>query len=370
MHSRSFIKLILVQIREFYREPAVLFWSFLFPILMAWGLGIAFNKKPEVTKTIALVINQNGSTEDFEGFSKNVNFDKKLDSINKTYFYNINYGNENLGVTHFRIKPVNWQQAELMVKRGNASLIIAMNEGKLEYHFDKYSSEGQLAYLQLTSLFNGENSSIQQAEIKPMTEKGTRYIDFLIPGLIAMNVMMSTMWGISYTLIEARTKKLLRRMVATPMPKWEYILSHIVSRIVLCFVEAAIIFSFAYYYFGIKIEGSVIAFITLFISGIFGFSGLAVLIASRTAKTQIGNGLINLIIMPMMLLSGIYFSYHNFPETVIPFIQALPLTMLADGIKAIFNENAGFAEVWKYILILNTFGLITFVIGLKYYKWY
>jgi len=370
MLNRSFMQLILVQIRDFYREPAVLFWSFLFPILMAWGLGIAFNKKPEVTKTIAVVIDEKESIADFERLSKNTSYEKKLDSLNKTYFYSINYGNENLGITHFKLKPVSWAQAELMVKRGNASLIIATNEGRLEYHFDKYSSEGQLAYLQLTSLFNGENATVQQAEIKPMTEKGTRYIDFLIPGLIAMNVMMSTMWGISYTLIEARTKKLLRRMVATPMPKWEYILSHIVARIVLCFVEAAIIFSFAYYYFDIKIEGSIVAFIILFISGILGFSGLAVLIASRTAKTQVGNGLINLIIMPMMLLSGIYFSYHNFPDTVIPLIQALPLTMLADGIKAIFNESAGFTEVWKYILILNTFGLITFAIGLKYYKWY
>jgi ABC-type multidrug transport system permease subunit len=337
---------------------------------MAWGLGIAFNKKPEVTKTIALVINEKGSIEDFERSCKNTSYEKKLDSLSKTYYYSIRYGDENIGITHFRLNPVSWAQAELMVKRGNAPLIITPNQGKIEYHFDKYSSEGQLAYLQLTSLFNGGNATIQHAEVKPMTEKGTRYIDFLIPGLIAMNVMMSTMWGISYTLIEARTKKLLRRMVATPMPKWEYILSHIVARIVLCFVEAAIIFSFAYYYFDIKIEGSVIAFITLFISGILGFSGLAVLIASRTAKTQVGNGLINLIIMPMMLLSGIYFSYHNFPEAVIPFIQALPLTMLADGIKAIFNESAGFAQVWKYILILNTFGLITFTVGLKFYKWY
>ncbi len=370
MLNRSFLQLILVQIRDFYREPAVLFWAFLFPILMAWGLGIAFNKKPEVTKTIALVINEKESTLDFEKLFKNTQYDKKLDSLNDTYYYNITYGNENLGLTHFRLKPVSWQQAELLVKRGSASLILATNEGKLEYHFDKFSAEAQLAYLQLTSLFNGENLYEQQAVIKPMTEKGTRYIDFLIPGLIAMNVMMSTMWGISYTLIEARSKKLLRRMVATPMPRWEYILSHIVTRIVLCFAEASIIFAFAYYYFDIKIEGSIFAFIILFISGIIGFSGLAVLIASRTAKTQIGNGLINLIIMPMMLLSGIYFSYHNFPDTVIPFIQALPLTMLADGIKAIFNESAGFAEVWKYIVILNAFGLITFVIGLKYYKWY
>lgn len=370
MHSRTFIQLILVQIRDFYREPASLFWSFLFPILMAWGLGIAFSKKPEQTKTIALVLSENQALESFEQFISRTPFEKKPDSIAKTYYYAVTYGDDNVGITHFRVKPTTWSQAELMLKRGNASLIMTINENKLEYHFDKYNSEAQLSYLQLTTFFNGDSMSNQKSEIKPMVEKGTRYVDFLIPGLIAMNVMMSSMWGISYTLIENRTKKLLRRMVATPMPKWEYILSHIVARIILCFLEAAIIFAFAYYYFDITIEGSTAAFIILFLSGIIAFSGISVLIASRTAKTQVGNGLINLIVMPMMLLSGIYFSYHNFPDQVIPFIQALPLTMLADGVRAIFNESAGFYEVWQYIVILNGIGALTFVIGLKYFKWY
>ncbi|MHC1702333.1 MAG: ABC transporter permease [Tenuifilaceae bacterium] len=370
MLNRTFIQLILVQIREFYREPAALFWSLLFPILMAWGLGIAFSNKPEQTKSIALVLNEGQRFETFESLISKTIWERKNDSITNNPYYQINYGNDNIGLTHFKIKPVDKLQADLMIKRGNASLIITTNDTILEYHFDKYNSEAQLSYLQLTSLFNGDNLSNQISEIKPMTEKGTRYIDFLIPGLLAMNVMMSTMWGISYTLIENRTKKLLRRMVATPMPKWEYIFSHIVARIILCFVEAIIVFSFAYYYFGITVEGSLSAFIVLFLSGIVAFSGISVLIASRTAKTQVGNGLINLIVMPMMLLSGIYFSYHNFPEQVIPFIQALPLTMLADGVKAVFNESAGFIEVWKPIVILNAIGILTFTIGLKYFKWY
>jgi len=370
MLNNTFIQLILVQIREFYREPASLFWSLLFPILMAWGLGIAFTNKPELTKSVALVLNEDQSTRTFEKLISKTSWMQKQDSIANTKYYQINYGNDSIGLTHYKIIPVSKKQAELMLKRGNASLIMTINDTLLEYNFDKYNTEAQVAYLQISSLVNGENTAKQFSEIKPMTEKGTRYIDFLIPGLIAMNVMMSTMWGISYTLIENRTKKLLRRMVATPMPKWEYIMSHIVARVILCFVEAIIIFSFAYYYFGITIEGSVAAFIVLFFSGIIAFSGISVLIASRTAKTQVGNGLINLIVMPMMLLSGIYFSYHNFPDQVVPFIQALPLTMLADGIKAIFNESAGFVQVWKYILILNAIGLASFTVGLKYFKWY
>lgn len=370
MLKSPLIQLILIQIREFYREPGVIFWSLLFPILMAWGLGIAFSQKAETTKTVALIANQQQFDEDIQKYFPKVDLEYKQDSISLTYFYGINYGNEFIGVTHYRIEPVNWQKAELMVKRGETPLILSVNEGRIEYHFDKQSSEAQLAYLQLLSIFNGVDIEQQQWEIKPMTEKGTRYIDFLIPGLLAMNIMMSTMWGISYTLIEARTKKLLRRMVATPMPKWQYILSLFIARVILCVVEALIVFSFAYYYFNITISGSFLALAVLFFSGLVAFAGIAVLVGSRTAKTQIGNGLINFIVMPMMLLSGIYFSYHNFPEFVVPYIQALPLTMLADGVKAIFNENAGIAEVWKYIVVLNALGLATFAIGLRFFKWY
>lgn len=370
MLKSPLIQLILVQIREFYREPGVVFWSLLFPILMAWGLGIAFTKKVETTKTVALVLESNQSLNDLK---RAIPFDvlhEEFDSITQTKYFRIDYGNEQIGITHINIKPVDWNQAELMIKRGSASLIMSLMNDSVNYHFDKLSSEAQLTYLQLSLSMGGHDLEKQQHEVKPMTERGTRYIDFLIPGLLAMNIMMSTMWGISYTLIEARTKKLLRRMVATPMPRWQYILSHFVARIILCMLEAIIVFTFAHYYFGIVIGGSLLAFAVIFFSGLVAFSGIAVLVGSRTSKTQIGNGLINLIVMPMMLLSGIYFSYHNFPEFVIPFIQALPLTMLADGIKAIFNEKAGLAEVWRYSIVLIGLGVTTFTVGLRYFKWY
>ena len=189
---------------------------------MAWGLGIAFSKKPEQTKTIALVLNEYQNTNSFERYITKSTFIKKTDSISGKSFFYINYGNEQVGITHYIIKPVNSQQAELMIKRGNAALFLSINDSTLEYHFDRYNSDAQLSYLQLSSLFRGEVQLSQQSEVIPMIGKGTRYVDFLIPGLIAMNVMMSVRWGISYTLIENRTKKLLRRMVATPMPKWYY----------------------------------------------------------------------------------------------------------------------------------------------------
>lgn len=364
------IQLMLVRLREFYREPGVLFWSLLFPVLMAWGLGIAFNKKPNLIKTVALV--ENGQTTENEIFNyfnlHSVQLTIEPESGSK--YYELSHGNESEGITKFKLTVVSWEEAIRMLKKGKVTLIINTKGIHTEYHFDKNNSEAQLAYLQLTSAIRGLPSTQTNSELKPMTRKGTRYVDFLVPGLIAMNLMMSTMWGVSYSLIEARTKKMLRRMVVTPMPKWEYVTSHFLARVLLCTVEAIIIYTFAWFYFDMEITGNLGALFAVFVSGQVAFFGLALLIASRTSKTQIGNGLINLIVMPMMICSGIFFSYHNFPDSVIPVIQLLPLTQIADSIRAIFIEGAGWVDVWKPIAILNSIGLFCFSIGLRYYKWY
>lgn len=370
MFKHPLFQLFLVEVREFYREPGVVFWSLVFPILMAWGLGIAFSSKIEPTKTVAIVLADTSSPVLTERIPQLSHFNLTTDTLTGKVFYAANFGDSIMGLTHYILKPVEWTEAELMLKRGNVSIIITENNGQLNFHYDKLNTEAQLVYLHLSAIANGRVTSNTQHEIKPITAKGSRYIDFLVPGLLAMNIMMSTMWGISYTLIEARTKKLLRRMVATPLRKWHYVASLFIARVFLCSVEAAIVFAFAHYYFDITISGSIIAFITLFLSGIVAFTGIAVLVGSRTAKTRIGNGLINFVVMPMMLLSGIYFSYHNFPEFAIPYIQALPLTMLADGIKAIFNEGAIIYNILFNIFVLNLLGIITFLAGLRIFRWY
>jgi ABC-type multidrug transport system permease subunit len=207
-------------------------------------------------------------------------------------------------------------------------------------------------------------------EIQPLSVSGTRYIDFLVPGLIAMGVMMSCMWGVSYAIIERRSKKLLRRMVATPMKRSNFLTALIAVRILMNFVEAGLLFLFAWLAFNITIQGNVAALFALFIAGNFAFAGIAIFISSHTAKTEIGNGLINAISMPMMVLSGVFFSYHNFPEWSIPVIQKFPLTMMADGIRSVMIEGAGFAEVALPIIILSATGLVFFTAGMKIFRWH
>lgn len=251
-------------------------------------------------------------------------------------------------------------------------MIIEDTPYSINYHFDPANSEAKTAY-QLVSKLPVYGSSVytaNQAEIKPLTLTGTRYVDFLIPGLLGMGVMMACAWGISYTIIDRRSKKLLRRMVATPMKKSNFLLALITARFSMNVAEALLLFVFAWLYFGIKVQGSWPALIVIFLAGNIAFSGISILVSSHTANPEVGNGIINALVTPMMVVSGVFFSYHNFPEWTLPVIRNLPLTMMADSFRSIFNEGAGFAEVWKEALVLTTIGTVSFVIGMKLFKWY
>lgn len=159
-------------------------------------------------------------------------------------------------------------------------------------------------------------------------------------------------------------------MVATPLKRSVFLSSHIVTRMILGGVETLLLFAFAYFYFDTEITGSILAFVLVFISGILAFSGIGILIASRTDKSEIGNGLINAVTLSMTILSGVFFNYHNFPEWAVPVIQVLPLTLLADSIRSIFIEGYGIADVLRPVLALTSIGFVTFALGLKLFKWY
>ena len=251
-------------------------------------------------------------------------------------------------------------------------MIIEDKPAEIKYHFDPANAEAKTAY-QLVSGLSEYGSSFyaaNQANIEPLTMKGTRYVDFLIPGLIAMGIMMACSWGISYTIIDRRSKKLLRRMVATPMKKSNFLLALITARFTLNVAEALLLFLFALLYFGTKVQGSWPALVVIFLAGNIAFSGIAILLSSHTANPEVGNGLINALVTPMMVLSGVFFSYHNFPDWTIPFIKYLPLTMIADCFRSIFNEGAGLVDIWREALILTAVGTVSFIIGLKIFKWY
>lgn len=341
--NNSLLNLFSIQLKRFYREPEIIFWTVFFPIMMSWILGIAFSGDTIKLQTIAVVSNHSS-------------IDKILPLRQPKTTFKILYTSEEEAVT--------------MLKRGLIPLYIKIENNGIVYLFDKNDSEAVLAYLKIENMRLINSSSSTIANVKHLTAQGIRYIDFLIPGLIALGIMNSCIWGIGWGLVELRIRKLIRRMAATPMKKSYFIASHFLARLVPTGIETAILYTFAHFYFGFILSGSLIAFILIFLSGIFAFSGIGFLISSRTASTDMANGLINVITIPLAMVSGIFFSYHNFPIKTAEIIKYLPLTMLVDSIRSIFNQGAGVKEVFFNVIILFSQGLFLSIIGLKIFKWH
>ncbi|MCX6254068.1 MAG: ABC transporter permease [Bacteroidia bacterium] len=361
--------------REIIREPGVLFWGILFPILMSLGLGLAFTKKADVIRKVAIINNTEKSgarSNDTVMVTFLQKCEQNLPGEKETWRWKYVIKDEKLGNSIFLFYDLKWDEAMKLLKRGTINVLLLGLNSSVEYHFDPMNPDAQLTYLKLSNII-GEGKILtvkSNSEIKPLTVTGTRYIDFLVPGLITMGVMMSCMWGISYGIIEKRSKKLLRRLVATPMKKSHFLISLITVRITMNFIESLVLFLFSLLAFKMTIQGDISALILMFLAGNIAFAGIAVFVSSHTSNTEVGNGLINFVVFPMMVLSGIFFSYQNFPDWSIPVIKHLPLTMMTDGIRSIFNEGAGYHEVAMPILVLSAIGILFFSIGLKIFKWH
>jgi len=360
---RQLKALVISHFKEFFREPEVIFWVFFFPIGLSWILGIAFDIKGENTRVIGVIENSNSTNATLHQLIQQAA--ARYASTPSKYF--------SAGIKNpFNFIFTDRQGALTALKQGKFEVFIELSvkNGKLLYYFDPKNSEARLTFLLLEKYFSPGESKGIESQPAPLVIPGSRYIDFLIPGLLAMEIMNSAMWGIGWSLIEFRSKKLLRRMAASPMNRNIFVLSHIIARLAFGIIEFLAIYLFALFYFKVKIQGSLIALGIVYISSIFAFGGMAMLFAARTASTRVGNGIINVITLPMMMLSGIFFSYHNFPDWAIPIIQLLPLALITDSIRSIFLEGTRIPQILVPSLALLTLGIIFISISLKIFKWY
>ena len=363
--TNQLYQLTLTQFLETFREPEVLFWGIVFPVLLTIGLGLAFMQTSESTYRIAIAESRTTVLDSL------LSVHGKEERDRGTSVIEWKVTDQTLGNTRFIFTHARWEGAIVALKRGEADLIVTDSVGEIRYHFDPHSSQAQLAYVKLSGLIKESSFPIpQENTVEPLTLKGVRYIDFLLPGLIALGILNSLCWGISYAVIERRSQKLLRRMVATPMKKSNYLIAMILVRFVMNCVEAGVLFFFAWLFFGVIIQGNLGALAVLFVSGNMAFAGMAVCMGCRTSKIEVGNGLINAATMPMMILSGVFFSYQNFPAWSIGFIKLLPLTIFTDGLRSIFNEGGGWLEVAMPSVILSSLGIVCFVAGIRWFKWF
>ena len=339
--------LLWARMLELKREPEVIFWVFVFPLLLALGLGIAFRNKPADATRVAVVSGENA---------------QRVVSLLQS----------SAGHTAIRADIVDLVLAKNGLRLGKYDLIIEPPyEGHITYDFDPARPESVLSRDEVDQTLQSAlgRKDIVIAHSVASSEPGSRYIDFLIPGLLGMNLMNSGMWGIGFALVDMRQRKLLKRFVGTPMRRTDFLLALMSSRLVLMVIEVGLLLVFGVLAFHMRVLGSWLAIALWGAIGAITFGGVGLLTASRAQKIESVSGLINLVMMPMWIFSGVFFSYERFPAVVQPLIKALPLTALNDALRASILEGTPLWAQWPRLLVLGLWGGISFVLALKWFRW-
>jgi ABC-type multidrug transport system permease subunit len=338
-----FVEMTIDRLKEFGREPDVAFWVFAFPLLLTVALGFAFREKPPDRIPVG-VTHGPMAQQRLAALQKSLSLRPRL--------YEVNEGREEL-------------------RRGQISLLVNGDNGLPVYRFDTTRPDAHIAKLEVDNALQraaGRADPIQPKE-EHVTEQGSRYIDFLVPGLIGMNLMSTGMWSIGFSIVNSRLRKLLKRLVATPMRKSHYIYAQFASRLVFLVVEVILVAAVAWLVFDVSIRGSLTAFAVTCLVGGAAFAGIGVLVGSRVGTLEAISGIMNVVMMPMWICSGVFFSYERFPDVVKPVIRALPLTALNDALRAVMNDGYGLAHIAPQLAILGAWTVVSGVIGLKIFKW-
>lgn len=335
-------ELTLWRVREFVREPEAMFWVFAFPILLALALGIAFKNRGPTTIKVAVEAGREAAA-----LTSRLN-----------------------GAPDLAAETLPGAEANDRLRSGKVNLVVVPGE-PIVFRFDSTRSESQLARLVVKAALRPQDGADGIWEIREerVTEPGTRYIDFLIPGLLGMNIMGTGLWGIGFGVVKNRNQKLLKRLLASPMKRSEYLLSHILARLVFLGFEVGALLLFGHLAFGVPVRGSLIAVALIAVLGAMAFSGLGLLVASRARTLEGVSGLMNVVMVPMWICSGVFFSYANFPEAMQPIIKALPLTALNDALRAVMIDGVGLAATAGALGVVAAWGIASFGTALKVFRW-
>jgi ABC-type multidrug transport system permease subunit len=338
----SLWQLSLWRFREFAREPEAMFWVFAFPLLLAFALGLAFKSRGVEVVHVA-VADGSGAADITEILDASERVEATLlpgDSA------------------HHRLRT---GRVAVVVRPGDPVVL----------QFDSTRSESEVARLVVENALQDAAGRRDVREIRdqPVMEPGSRYIDFLLPGLLGLNIMGTGMWSVGFGIVKSRQDKLLKRFLASPMRKSEYMLSYILARLVFLALEVAALVLFGYWVLDVPMRGSVFALGAIALIGAMAFSGLGLLVASRVKTIEGVSGLMNLVMVPMWIGSGVFFAYSNFPDFLQPFLRALPLTALNDALRAVMLDGAGFVATLGFLGVIALWGLASFGTAVKIFRW-
>lgn len=343
------LELALSRFRLYYREPGTLFWTFGFPLVLSVVLGVAFkSREPE---PVVVVVEATAGADDARAEHARALLARAPD---------------------VKVKLLPRSDANDELRTGKASLVVVPSEGGgYGYRFDPTRPESRLARAVTDDVLQrGEGRrDAFTASTQPVTEPGSRYIDFLVPGLVGLGLMSSGLWGIGFSLAEMRTKKLLKRLIATPMRRTDFLSSFLLVRAALLPFELVPLLSFSWVVFDVGVRGNVLTLALTAVVGGLTFAVMGLFLACRAENPQIVSGLINVVSFPMYLCSGVFFSAARFPDALQPVIRLLPLTALNDALRAVMIDGASLAEVAGKLALCGAWGVVSFVLAIRLFKW-
>ena len=335
----SLYQLTTTRLKLTLREPEAIFWIFVFPILLAVGLGIAFRNRPAEVLPVGATTPQ---------LTQALAADKGL-------------------------KATEMNEAEGVHALATGKIVLLAEPGAsgVVYRYDDTNPDARTARMiadRAIQIAAGRRDAVT-ARNDLLHEKGSRYIDFVVPGLLGMNLMGSAMWGLGFAIVDARQKKLLKRLVASPMPRWQYLAAYLLSRLAMLVIEVVVLLGFARLVFGVPFRGPLVELALLCVLALLVFSALGLLVASRARTIEAVSGLMNVVMFPMWILSGVFFSATRFPAVMQPLVQALPLTTAVNAMRDNMLQGMHLGHMITPVGILLAWFAVPFAVSLKIFRW-
>ncbi|HKT58429.1 MAG TPA: ABC transporter permease [Gemmatimonadales bacterium] len=337
------VQLTLVRYREFYREPEAIFWVFIFPVLLTAGLGIAFRSRAPERTPVALVATHGDTT-----LAGRLARDDGL-----------------------KVRTLTDSAATQALRAGDVALVVVATGSGVEYRYDPERPDAREARLRADEAVQraaGRSDPVPARE-RTLREAGSRYVDFVVPGLLGMNLMGSGIWGIGFAIVDARRKHLLKRLVATPMSRTQFLASFVLSRLTFLVLEVALLLGFATLVFGVPLRGSPAVLAGVCLLSALAFASLGLLLAARPRTVEGVSGLMNLVMLPMWIFSGVFFSSARFPDAVQPLIKALPLTAVNDALRATMLRGAGLGQLVPELAVIIAWLVLSFALAVRLFRW-